>query len=72
MDIIAKRNTETFQQALKDVTAKMFEQQKQIDNLHNSLSTVYERMNQLEQKLIIQKVQLTGLGPSVKQNGSNN
>jgi uncharacterized coiled-coil protein SlyX len=66
MKEINKRNTETVEIALKDIYSKIYDQQKIIDNLNNSIYTLYERMNNLEQQLIIQKVQLVGLGPSVK------
>ncbi len=66
MKEINKRNTETVELALKDVYSKIYEQQKIIDHLNNSIANLYERMNGLEHQLIIQKVQLVGLGPSVK------
>lgn len=61
-----KRNTETVEIALRDIYSKYYDQQALIDNLHAGIATMQQRMSALEQQLIIQKVQLTGLGPSVK------
>ena len=67
MDTIARRNTDSFEQQIKEVTAKMYTQQIQIDGLQNTISTLYARMNQLEQKLVLQKMQSMGTGPSVRE-----
>lgn len=66
MEILNKRNTETVEMALKDMYAKIYTQQITIDRMNNGMATLQERLNALEQQLIIQKVQLIGLGPSVK------
>lgn len=63
---ISRRNTITVEEALKDMYEKLYDKQNQIDLLNNSISSLQQRMNSLEQQLIIQKVQLTGLGPSVR------
>jgi uncharacterized coiled-coil protein SlyX len=67
MDTIARRNTDSFEQQIKEVTAKMYAQQIQIDGLQNTISTLYARMNQLEQNLVLQKMQSMGTGPSVRE-----
>lgn len=61
---INKRNTETAEQAFKDLYTKIYAQREMIDNLHNTIATLQNRMSALEQQLIVQKVQLCGLGPS--------
>jgi len=61
-----KRNTETFEQAIKELYEKSYDQRVYVDQLHSGLLALQERLNALEQQLIIQKVQLTGLGPSVR------
>ena len=63
---INRRNTKTFEEALRNVYDLLYEKQNQIDLLNNGISTLQNRLNSLEQQLIIQKVQLTGLGPSVR------
>ena len=64
---VSKRNTITFEAGLKDVYKMLYEKQNQIDLLNNGISSLQNRMNSLEQQLIIQKIQLTGLGPSVRE-----
>lgn len=63
---INRRNTVTFEEALKDLYTLLYDKQNQIDLLNNNMFTLQNRMTSLEQQLIIQKVQLTGLGPSVR------
>lgn len=63
---VSKRNTISFEAGLKDAYAKIYAQNETINQLFTGLSALQERMNSLEQQLIIQKVQLTGLGPSVR------
>ena len=65
MQDINHRNTETVEQALKDMYIKIQTQQIRIDQLNAALSGMTERLNVLEQMLIIQKVKSMGSGPSV-------
>lgn len=67
MDDLNKRNTATVQQALADMDARLYKVQEHAQSLHASLCNLTERLNLLEQRVIIQKVQLTGLGPSVRE-----
>ena len=53
MQEISRRNTETVELALKDVYSKIYEQQKTMENLNNTIASLYERMNKLEQQLRI-------------------
>ena len=66
METINKRNTETFEKAFKELTNKTFKQQEEINLLNQNYVILFNRMNELDQKITIQKVQLTGLGPSVR------
>ena len=67
MEILNKRNTETIQGEVKRLYELNYAQQEQINAQNLAFATLQERMNKLEQQLIIQKVQLTGLGPSVRE-----
>ena len=60
------RNTITVEQALKEMSAQILSQQIRIDSFNNTMGTIYERMNQLEQMVFLHKVQSVGRGPSVK------
>ena len=62
-----RRNTVTVEAAMKDLYAQLYFKQTQLDQVNAGLASLQERMNNLEQQLIIQKVQLTGLGPSVRE-----
>jgi len=66
MDTLNKRNTETVAEALKLLTTMLYTQAEYIQQQHTSIAALQERMTNLEQQLTIQKVQLTGLGPSVR------
>ena len=66
MQELNKHNTETVEQVLKYMNAHILEQQIRINGLNATMSTMYEKMNQLEQMVVLQKVQSTGRGPSVK------
>ncbi len=61
-----RRNTETAEQAIKDMYSKIEEQQTRINGLNATMSTMMDRMNQLEQMVHLQKIQSTGTGASVK------
>lgn len=61
-----KRNTATVEETLKLLGSKLYETCSQIALQQQAISAMSERMTSLEQTLMIQKVQLTGLGPSVK------
>lgn len=69
MQELNRRNTETVELVLKDMSDRIYNQQIQVNNLHTALCNMTERLNSLEQTLIIQRVQLTGLGPSKRNNG---
>lgn len=66
MDTISRRNTDSFEQALKDVTKKMFEQQQRLDIMQASFSAICERLNSIEKMVLIQKAMSIGHGASVK------
>jgi hypothetical protein len=67
METINRRNTDTFEQANKDMSTKMFKQQEQIDGLTRTVSMLVQKTADLEQQLTLYKgLKMTGLGPSVK------
>jgi hypothetical protein len=67
MEILNKRNTETLQGEVKRLYELAYAQQEQLVAQNLAFISLQERLTKLEQQLIIQKVQLTGLGPSVKE-----
>ncbi len=62
-----KRNTETVEVVLRVMQKEITDIKIVIASLNNCVGGLIERQNQLEQKVNIQKVQLMGLGPSVKE-----
>lgn len=67
MQELNRRNTETVEAAMKDMYSKIYDQQIHINNIQTALSNMTEKLNTLELQLTIQKVRLTGLGPSVRE-----
>ncbi|MDP3956239.1 MAG: hypothetical protein Q8Q18_03280 [bacterium] len=61
-----KRNTETVEVVLREMQKEITDLKIVVASLNNTMGGLIERQNQLEQKVNIQKVQLMGLGPSVK------
>ncbi len=59
-----QRNTQAVEQALKDMNERIYEAQKQINALHDTLAGIIERINAIEQFVAIQKVKFTGRGPT--------
>ena len=62
-----KRNTETVEVVLRVMQKEITDLKIVVASLNNTIGGLIERQNQLEQKINIQKVQLMGLGPSVKE-----
>jgi hypothetical protein len=62
-----KRNTETVEVVLREMQKDITDLKIVVASLNNTMGGLIERQNQLEQKVNIQKVQLMGLGPSVKE-----
>lgn len=62
-----KRNTETVEVVLREMQKEITDIKIIIASLNNTMGGLIERQTQLEQKVNIQKVQLMGLGPSVKE-----
>lgn len=65
--MLNKRNTVTAQQAIQILQEKIYEQEQKITGLHLTVQTLSERLNSLELMTRIQKVMLTGTGPTVKE-----
>lgn len=61
-----KRNTETVEVVLRVMQKEITELKIVVASLNNCMGGLIERQTLLEQKINIQKVQLMGLGPSVK------
>ncbi|KKS20786.1 MAG: hypothetical protein A2736_00395 [Candidatus Yanofskybacteria bacterium RIFCSPHIGHO2_01_FULL_41_27] len=62
-----KRNTETVEVVLRVMQKEITDLKIVVASLNNTIGGLIERQNQLEQKINIQKVQVMGLGPSVKE-----
>jgi len=67
IDKLNKRNTETVEVVLREMQKEILDLKIVVASLNNTMGGLIERQNQLEQKVNIQKVQLMGLGPSVKE-----
>jgi prefoldin subunit 5 len=64
---VSRRNTLSFEEAIRLMQKAIEEQHKRIDTLQNALTNMSERMNSLENMVLIQKVRSTGSGPSVRE-----
>ena len=62
-----KRNTETVEVVLRVMQKEITDLKIVVASLNNTIGGLIERQNQLEQEINIQKVQVMGLGPSVKE-----
>ena len=62
-----KRNTETVEVVLRVMQKEITDLKIVVASLNNTMGGLIERQTLLEQKINIQKVQLMGLGPSVKE-----
>jgi len=61
---LSRRNGATVEQALRQMTWKIEEQQQRIDGLVNSISTLVARMEALEQSVARQRIVSMGRGPT--------
>lgn len=61
-----RRNTETVEVVLRVMQKEITDLKITVTSLNACIGGLIERQTQLEQKINIQKVQLMGLGPSVK------
>ena len=64
-EILNRRNTETVQQKLIEQDIMLREQEIRINTLQQTISAMSERMNALENMVLIQKVKMASSGPSV-------
>lgn len=62
-----KRNTETVEVVLRVMQKEITDLKIVVASLNNTIGGLIERQTQLEQKINIQKVQVMGLGPSVRE-----
>jgi len=63
---LGKRNAETAEVALKEMNKKLFEGLAIIAAQQKTVSDLVERVGKLENTLNMEKMNLTGLGPTVK------
>jgi len=61
-----KRNTETVEVVLREMQKEITDLKIVVTSLNDCVGGLIERQTLLEQKINVQKVQLMGLGPSVK------
>ena len=59
-----KKNAETFNIVVKQQNKKIEDQQKTIDIMNNTISGLSQRLNEIEQQLLLQKANSFGNGPS--------
>lgn len=67
MKEINRRNTETVEQALKDIYSKIYALDNRVTAQNSAIMSLTEKLTILEAMIQIQKMKLTGLGPSVKE-----
>ena len=67
MEKINRRNTETVEQALKDIYNKIYALDNRITAQNSAIMSLTEKINVLEAVIQLQKMKLTGLGPSVRE-----
>jgi uncharacterized coiled-coil protein SlyX len=65
MSDLLRRNTEAVSQALRELTDKVFSQQRQLDGMVATMGSMNERMASLERTIMIQRALMTGHGPTV-------
>lgn len=63
---VTHKNTQAFEQALKEVTRIVFEQKMEIEGLKFYLSEVSTRINNLERELNLYRASSFGNGASVR------
>jgi hypothetical protein len=69
---LSERNAETAAIAIREIERKLHEGLEVIVRQQATLSMLVQKVGLLEQLLNVQKMQMTGLGPSVKPYGNNN
>jgi len=65
--IISRKNASAIQQIIEQLNVRVYEQQKRIDGLVSTISTLSERLNKIELMVQVQKSISYGHGPSVKE-----
>lgn len=66
LEEVSRRNTLAVEQALKEMTQRILEQQKRIDGLNAAMSGLTDKQNKLENMLYMMKSQSVGTGPTVR------
>ena len=69
---LSRRNGASVEQALKQMTWKVEEQQQRIDGLVNSISTLMTRLTVVEQHFAADRIRRMGNGPTEVARGDHN
>lgn len=64
---VARRNTVAFEQVVRDLWEARSKDHETLALMHTALGNLTTRLTAMEQQLLLQKVRLTGLGPSVRE-----
>lgn len=67
MNELNRRNTEIVEQALKDIYDKIYALNNKVTKQNSAIMSLTEKITVLEAIIQIQKMKLTGLGPTVKE-----
>jgi len=67
MERLNRRNTEAVEQALKDIYDKIYALDNRVTAQNSAIMSLLEKMNVLEAMVQLQKMKLTGLGPTHKE-----
>ena len=67
MEELNRRNTEIVEQALKDIYEKIYALDNRVTIQNSAIMSLTEKVTVLEAMIQIQKMKLTGLGPTVKE-----
>lgn len=66
MNELSKKNTEAFRQGLEDAQTRLSDQQERIVKLEELVSTLLQRVNELEPLVRVQQALSRGCGPTVR------
>ena len=64
MSGVNEKNQVAVEQSIKDLTAKVYDQQVRIDGLNATISSVFDRLNALETTLNLIRAAQFGHGPT--------
>ena len=67
MDDLTRRNTETVRNTIKDMSDKILSQQIRIDGLNATITTLNNRIDNLERILNLMRAKQSGTGATVRE-----